>query len=89
MSDWKMDRKPSRVLMQTLRRRYGDGCILMQEIYEAYWDVCYCDIYGRRYARDVAIKDDQFLRMNARNQICQATHQGILKQVGRGVYCFI
>lgn len=97
MSDWKMDRKPSRVLMDTLRGRFADGVFLMMDVYDAYWDVCYTykeslqfpELTYKRKSKAEAIADDQFLRMNARNAICEATHQGIMKQVGRGVYVFL
>jgi len=94
--DWKLDRDPSTPLLKELRKRFHDGVFLMDEVYDAYWDVCYTYKPGSRFEGSAktlpkaeAIVDDQFLQMNARNAICEATHRGIMKQVGRGVYCFL
>ena len=87
--DWKKDRKPSTRLMNELRYRHKDGVFLNEDVYDAYWDVCYT--YKDPIKDDLkveAVKEDQFLQMNARNNISMATSQGILRRVEPGVYEF-
>jgi hypothetical protein len=87
--DWKLDRKPSSRLMGELKRRHEDGVFLLTDVYDAYWDVCYTYKNQETWnQKPYATKEDQFLQMNARNQISQATSQGMLRMVGKGVYEF-
>lgn len=95
--DWKVDRTPSSRLINELRYRFKDGCFLNIDVYDAYWDVCYTykralhpDASSAKYKKKKdAVKDDQFLQMNARNQMSMAVSHSIVKRIAPGVYVFI
>jgi hypothetical protein len=86
---WQMDRAPSSHLLKELFLRHEWGVFTNEEAYDAYWDVCYT--YKNRpqdEPKERAIKDDQFLQMNCRNQLLQATSQGRLLRIAPGLYEF-
>jgi transposase len=61
------------------------------DISYTYTDQKYEFQYGRQNIhrpKEEAVKEDNWLQMNARNYMCEAVHQGIIKRIAPGVFVF-